>query len=114
MQVQGACHCGAVRFEVEWDAAFTYRCNCSLCKRKGALMGSAPKADFKLVSGAGALGLYQWNTGLAEHYFCTRCGIYTHHGRRTDPTQMGFNTGCLEGVDVSAIPRADVDGASLS
>ena len=35
----------------------------------------------------------------AEHYFCSICGIYTHHRRRSDPTQYGINMGALEGVN---------------
>ncbi len=35
----------------------------------------------------------------AKHYFCAVCGIYTHHQKRADPDQYGFNIGCLEGVN---------------
>jgi hypothetical protein len=32
------------------------------------------------------------------HYFCSRCGIYTHHQRRSNPNQYGINAACLEGI----------------
>ena len=35
----------------------------------------------------------------AKHYFCSICGIYTHHQRRSNPLQFGFNVACLEGVN---------------
>ncbi len=45
-----------------------------------------------------ALTVYRFNTGVAQHYFCSRCGIYTHHQRRSNPTQYGVNVACLKGV----------------
>jgi len=62
-------------------------------------MGSVPLGRLKVVKGAHMLTLYQWNTFTAKHYFCRVCGIYTHHQRRSDPTQYGFNVACIEGVD---------------
>ena len=41
---------------------------------------------------------YRFNTGVARHYFCARCGIYTHHQRRSNPREYGVNAACLEGV----------------
>ncbi len=41
----------------------------------------------------------QFNTRVARHYFCGRCGIYTHHQRRSFPEQYGYNVGCLEGIN---------------
>ncbi len=51
------------------------------------------------------LRLYQFNTRTAKHYFCSVCGIYTHHQRRMNPNEYGFNVGCLEGVDPFDIPN---------
>jgi len=63
------------------------------------------------------LTLYQWNTFTAKHYFCRVCGIYTHHQRRSDPTQYGFNVACIEGVDpfvLGDIPIANGAAQTLS
>ncbi|MDO3387888.1 GFA family protein [Gilvimarinus sp. SDUM040013] len=97
----GSCHCGAVTFEVIFKNGMQNirRCDCSLCKRKGAIMVSVPLADRTVTNGKDALTLYQWNTKTAKHYFCKECGIYTHHQRRSVPTEFGVNVGCLEGVD---------------
>lgn len=51
-----------------------------------------------MLSGADALTLYQFNTGTAKHYFCSKCGIYTHHQRRSNTNQYGVNVACLEGI----------------
>jgi len=113
----GSCHCGAVVFEVDLESGLQdlRRCNCTLCRRKGAIMGRVPLERLRVVRGADQLTLYQWNTRQARHYFCRVCGIYTHHQRRRDPTQFGFNVACLEGVDPFALgPIAVGDGASQS
>ncbi len=62
-------------------------------------MVNVPVDDLKIVKGLDTLRLYQFNTEVAKHYFCSRCGIYTHHQRRADPSCFGVNLGCLEGVD---------------
>ncbi|MDX1402299.1 MAG: GFA family protein [Kiloniellales bacterium] len=113
----GKCHCGAVEFEVTLDKGLdsVRRCNCSLCRRKGIIMGGVPLSGLRVTKGEDALTLYQWNTQTAKHYFCSICGIHTHHQRRTDPNRFGFNVACLEGVDPFSLePVAVVDGASLS
>ncbi|MEH6548683.1 MAG: GFA family protein [Pseudomonadales bacterium] len=114
---KGSCHCGAVVFEVELANGLDnlLRCNCSLCRRKGAIMQGVAKEKFHIIKGEDVVSLYQWNTLVAKHYFCSQCGIYTHHQRRSDPSQYGFNIACLDDyapVDSAAITL--VDGASLS
>jgi len=114
---KGKCHCGAVSFEVELEDGLgeTRRCNCSLCSRKGAIMAFVSVDRLKVVEGADMLTLYQWNTKIAKHYFCKICGIYTHHQRRINPSQCGFNVACLEDVDPFALTNIGlVDGAGQS
>ncbi|MDR3098778.1 MAG: GFA family protein [Paraburkholderia sp.] len=113
--LHGSCHCGAVRFEVRTALTPASRCNCSLCRRKGALM-SPPFAagELTIVSGADALTLYQFNTRVARHYFCKHCGIYPFHQTRTDPMRWRVTLGCLDGVDPFALEAGLNDGASLS
>ena len=47
--------------------------------------------------GEDRLTLYQFGTHTAEHYFCSVCGIYTHHRRRSNPDEIGVNLACLDG-----------------
>lgn len=113
----GTCHCGAVRFEVDLEDGLSNlrRCNCSLCRRKGAIMASVPVERLRVTAGADKLTLYQWNTRTARHYFCSVCGIYTHHQRRSNPHEYGFNVACLDGVDPFALgPIGLGDGAAQS
>lgn len=111
-ELEAACHCGTVRFKVRLTDGFktARRCNCSYCRMRGAVAVSAELGDIVFESGEDALTLYRFNTGVAEHYFCSRCGIYTHHRRRSNPTQFGVNVACLKGVspfDFEEVPVVD-------
>ena len=113
---QGSCHCGAVQFEIDTPNGLVdpRRCNCSLCKRKGAIMASVPLAGLRVTAGEDALRVYTWNSHTAKHYFCGTCGIYTHHQRRSNPNEYGVNVACLEGVDPNALGDIGLgDGASM-
>jgi hypothetical protein len=109
---RASCHCGAVVLELDLAQGIldVRRCNCSMCRRKGAVMGAVALAGLHVLQGADLLSTYRFNTKTAEHYFCSRCGIYTHHRRRSNPSQYGFNIGCLEGVqptDLENVPVSD-------
>ncbi len=111
-EMDGGCHCGAVRFHVRLRDGLRAprRCNCSICRMRGAVAVSALLEDFEITSGEEALTLYQFNTNTARHYFCSRCGIYTHHQRRSNPEEYGVNVACLDGVspfDFAEVPVGD-------
>ena len=109
---KATCHCGSVEIELHLPNGVEdiRRCDCSLCRRRGAIVASVPLSGIKFIKGEEKLKLYQFNTKEAKHYFCSECGIYTHHQRRSNPSQYGFNVACLEGVNplkVSGIPTYD-------
>lgn len=95
------CHCGGVELELSLPNGIEKprRCDCSICRRKGAVVASVKLDGIKIVKGQELLKLYTFNTHTAKHYFCSECGIYTHHQRRSDPSEYGYNVGCLEGVN---------------
>ncbi|MDO5647144.1 GFA family protein [Paracoccus sp. (in: a-proteobacteria)] len=97
--ITGACHCGAVTFRVRLRDGLNSarRCTCSLCRMRGAVVVSARLADIQILTGQDHLTLYQFNTGVARHYFCKTCGVYTHHQRRSNPEEYGINLACLDG-----------------
>ena len=94
------CHCGLIEAEINIDNLNKIlRCNCSLCKRKGSIMSMVKNEDFKVVKGEENLRLYQFHTNVAKHFFCSNCGIYTHHNPRSNPSMTGFNVGCIDEID---------------
>ncbi|MDR9767823.1 GFA family protein [Shewanella baltica] len=107
-----SCHCGAVVLQLSLPNGIENprRCDCSICRRKGAIVGSVPLAGIKILKGEEVLKCYEFNTKTAKHYFCSNCGIYTHHQRRSNPHEYGYNIGCLEGVnpfDLDNVPTND-------
>jgi hypothetical protein len=109
---RAACHCGSVVLELRLPDGIVSprRCDCSMCRRKGAIVGSVPLHDLRIIAGQEVLRLYQFNTMTAKHYFCGNCGIHTHHQRRSNPQEYAFNVGCLEGVnpfELGEVPTND-------
>jgi hypothetical protein len=98
--LDGACHCGAVRFTATLTEGFASarRCTCSICRMRGAVAVTSTPDAFRITHGDDKLATYRFNTKTAEHHFCTVCGIYTHHKRRSAPGQLGVNVACLQGV----------------
>jgi len=96
----GQCHCGAVRFEATLADGFNSirRCNCSYCRARGAVVASVEMGGIKILQGEDVLTSYRFNTKIAQHFFCSHCGIYTHHQRRSNQNQYGVNIACLNGV----------------
>jgi hypothetical protein len=114
---RASCHCGAVVLELELPDGIVNprRCNCSICRRKGAIAATVPLSGLRIVQGQETLRLYQFNTRTARHYFCSVCGIYTHHQRRSNPNEYGYNVGCLDGVDPNSIANVPTsDGVNHS
>jgi hypothetical protein len=110
--LDGACHCGAVRFHVRFtDGLHTARrCTCSYCRMRGAIAVSADLDGLTVLAGKDKLSTYKFGSMAAEHYFCSNCGIYTHHRRRSNPNEYGVNVACLEGIspfDFGEVPVND-------
>jgi len=96
------CHCGGVEAEVkipENGFEKLMRCNCSLCKRKGYIIGVIGPDDLKITKGENLLKLYQYHTKTAKHFFCSVCGIHTHNRPRSNPKIYGINVACVEGIN---------------
>ena len=62
-------------------------------------MSMVKNEDFKIIKGSDKLKIYQFQTMVAKHFFCSICGIYTHHNPRINPSITGFNVGCIDEID---------------
>lgn len=112
----GKCHCGDVSFSFQAEGITDgLRCNCSICKRKSALMSSfvIPIEDISIDVVNDALSVYQFDSGVAKHYFCKHCGIYPFHETMRAPGNYRLNLGCIDEVDAFSLPFEVFDGASL-
>ena len=75
--LNGSCHCGAVKFEVQADPARgASRCNCSVCTKLGALGSIVKPEAFRLLTPESELGIYEWGAKISKRYFCKACGTH--------------------------------------
>jgi hypothetical protein len=110
---RGSCHCGAVTFEVTTDFPELTTCDCTICRRKNALMVKVREDQFRLLSGEDSLTEYRFHTMTARHFFCKTCGIYPFHRKRVTPEYFGVNVFCLHDFDPQGIPVRPTSGARM-
>lgn len=115
-EYKGSCHFGAISFSFEHEAIDKgLRCNCSICRRKGAVMSAftlAPK-EIGIEEKDGALASYQFDTKVAKHHFCKICGIYPFHQTLRKPGHYRVNLGCIDDVDTNELSVELFDGKSI-
>ena len=121
---RGSCHCGRIRFEVDLDLDHVRSCDCSICRKRGALIHRVETDRLRFLTPIENLTLYQWHTHTAEDYFCPGCGILPFRRPRHRTSQeiaqgapefsgWGINVRCLDGVDLDTIPVRCVHGSKL-
>lgn len=107
----GGCHCGRVRFEVDAPAIIeATECNCSICRKSGFLHLLVSLHEFRLLQGEDALLTYTFNTGVAKHRFCKRCGVKSFYVPRSHPDGISVNVRCLDKETVDAVNITAFDG----
>jgi hypothetical protein len=108
----GQCHCGGVTFEVEaeLEEETILECNCSMCRKKGFLHLIVPPGQFRLEQGEERLREYRFNTEVAVHRFCEKCGIHPFYTPRSHPDKVSVNVRCLDGVDLGGLEVEPFDG----
>ena len=108
---RGGCHCGAVAFEfVAESRVKVYQCNCSVCHPFGFLHLIVPKHQFKLLKGQDNLSLDQFDSGIAQHYFCKTCGVKSFYIPRSNPDGISINYRCVEKGTLTEVIIEDFDG----
>lgn len=108
---RGGCHCGAVQFEVDAPAnLLVHDCNCSICAMTGFQHLIVPRARFRLVRGSEDLTEYTFNTGVARHLFCRRCGVKSFYVPRSNPDGYSVNVRCLDRATIVSIEVEAFDG----
>lgn len=109
----GSCHCGEVQFEVDVDLNHVRVCDCSICRKRGALNHRVADLDLRIKTSLEDMTLYQWHTGVAKDYFCPKCGILPFRRPRTNPKMWAVNIRCLDGIELASIPIEHVYGSKL-
>jgi hypothetical protein len=111
----GGCHCGQVRFDVTADVTQVLDCNCSICRKRGALWAFVAADKFALRAGEETLTDYQFGKHTIHHLFCSQCGVGAF-SRGTSPDgqdTVAVNVRCIDDMDMSTFQRTPFDGRSL-
>ncbi len=96
----GGCHCGAVRFEADLpERVEAQSCNCSMCAKVGFIHIIVSERRFRITRGAEQLTEYAFNTGVAKHLFCAKCGVKSFYRPRSNPDGWSVNARCLDSVE---------------
>ena len=108
---KGGCHCGRVRFEVEAPPELELSdCNCSICSMVGYQHLIVPKSRFRILQGEDELTTYEFNTGVAQHYFCSHCGVKSFYVPRSHPDGISVNGRCLDPDTIRSVTLQPFDG----
>lgn len=96
--VRAACHCTAVRFEIADLPEWVLDCNCTICRRYGAIWSYPHASSVKLVSGTDATETYVWGDRELEFHRCKTCGCVTHMA------VLGADPPHIYGINARMIP----------
>jgi hypothetical protein len=112
MTVTATCHCGAVTIEVPVAPEAVTSCNCSICRRIGALWAYYPPQDVRVTHAEGAVDGYSQGDRSLTNWRCHTCGCATHW-TAIDPDydRMAVNARLMPPEIVSAARIRRFDGA---
>jgi hypothetical protein len=112
--IEASCHCGAVKFTVESAPSEVNDCNCSICRRYGALWAYYQLQEVRFATGNGPTDVYMWGDRDLEFHRCRTCGCVTHWSPVDRAcTRMGVNARLMPADELAVIPVFHGDGASM-
>ena len=110
MSHEGSCHCGAIRIVMDHEPVDAGECNCSICRRTGALW-TYDSPDRVTVTGDGKA--YVQGDRMLALFHCPTCGITTHWvAFDSEYDRMGINLRLFDPALWQDLPRRFINGAS--
>jgi len=110
--IETSCHCGAVRLKLPHRPQMLTSCNCSLCRRVGAVWGYYKSSEVTVDAKAGTTVAYvQGDRTLAMHH-CATCGCITHwQSLPSSDDRMGVNYRLADPTEIASVRVRHLDGA---
>lgn len=107
------CHCGAVEIRVRRMVRTLTSCNCSICRRYGALWAYYAPGSVTIEAPRGGLARYSWKRRIRNYYRCARCGCVTHYAYRQKSrrTTLGVNAANFDPAALAGVRIRHLDGA---
>ncbi len=113
MPFSGSCHCGKLSYTVDEDPPTkAMECNCSICRRRGALHHFTTPEKFSFDGSQSDVRAYRWNKQIIRFEFCSDCGCAPFaHGSGPQGPMVEINLRCADGVDLASLEIEQFDGA---
>jgi len=114
MKISGSCHCGNVRFALDWTPEPSEiparACTCSFCVKHGGVWTSCPTGSLEVsVREPQRVSRYQFGTKTAEFHLCTGCGVVPVVTSLIDGKLYAVvSVNAFDGVDPALIRRAPI------
>jgi hypothetical protein len=112
--IRAACHCGAVRFEIAEPPEWVLDCNCTLCRRYGALWSyyhPPDHAKLLMKPDPAATETYLWADRELAFHRCKICGCATHFAVAADGFIFGVNARMMAGLDPAKVRIRRIDNS---
>ena len=112
MRIKGSCHCGNVRFELDWlpePAEIPARaCGCTFCQKHGGVWTSCATGSLVVeVADPARVNRYAFGTKTAEFHVCADCGAVPVVTSEIDGNAYAVvNVNTFEGLDPALLKRA--------
>jgi hypothetical protein len=111
VQHKGSCHCGAVQFTVVASPhLIVWNCNCTICSLKQNHHFIVPATAFEIERGLEELTTYTFNTHVAQHKFCRKCGVQAFYHPRSNPDGVAVTVGCVQPGTIKTVTTRFYDG----
>ena len=111
--IRAACHCTAVRFELEAQPEWVLDCNCTICRRYAALWIYPHLGTVKILAppDPDATDTYVWGDRELAFHRCRVCGCVTHFTavETEPPTIYAVNARMILGLDPARTKVRQVD-----
>ena len=114
MAISGTCHCGAMQFACSTDPQQVTTCNCSICRRRGAVLHFADGSEVSLKADPETTGIYRFNRHIIAHHFCKICGVapWSQVQMPDGTVKIALNLRASD-VDYAGLPVQEFDGAAI-
>src|SRR6516162_9554004 len=115
--MEATCHCMAVRFELDLPPEWVLDCNCTVCRRYGALWtyfrDPATRAKLLMTPDAGTTDTYTWLDADIAFHRCKVCGCVTHMvALKADPPAIfAVNARMMAGLDPAKVKIRRIDNS---
>jgi hypothetical protein len=111
--LSNTCHCGAVHIEIPRPPESLINCNCSICRRYGALWAQYEVGAVRVTGHPEHTTAYIWGEKTIRTLRCRHCGCVTHWEplEPREGAKMGVNVRNFDPEQIGEVRLRRFDGA---